>query len=48
MIDEKRRVCARRDLGGDFGQMQDHGPGVASGHDEAAPFPCLGQIAPKI
>jgi hypothetical protein len=25
LIDEKRRVCARRDLSGDFGQVQVHG-----------------------
>ena len=34
LIDEKRRVCARRDLSGDFGQVQVHGLRVASGHDE--------------
>jgi hypothetical protein len=34
LIDEKRRVCARRDLSGDFGQVQVHRLRIASGHDE--------------
>jgi hypothetical protein len=42
LIDEKRRVCARRDLGGDFGQVQVHGLRVASGHDEGCPLSVLG------
>jgi hypothetical protein len=47
-IDEQRGVSARRNLCGDFGQMQVHGFGVASGLTRAAPLPCLGQIAAKI
>src|SRR4029077_7876213 len=42
LIDEKRRVCARRDLSGDFGQVQVHGLRVASGHDEGSAFSALG------
>ena len=42
LIDEKRRVCARRDLSGDFGQMQVHGLRVASGQDEGCAFAVLG------
>ena len=42
LIDEKRGVCARRDLGGDFGQVKVHGFGVASGHDERGAFAVLG------
>src|SRR5271165_7169973 len=34
LIDEQRRVRARRDLGRDFGQAQAHRLGVASGHDK--------------
>ena len=48
LIDEKRRVCARRDLSGDFGQVQVHGLRVASGHDQGCTLSVLGvQIAPK-
>jgi hypothetical protein len=42
LIDEERGVCARRDLGGDFGQMQVHRFGVASGQDEGCAFAVLG------
>jgi hypothetical protein len=42
LIDEKRGVRARRDLGGDFGQVQVHGFGVASGHDERGALAVLG------
>ena len=42
LIDEKRRVRARRDLGGDFGQVQVHGLRVASGHDEGCALAVLG------
>ena len=42
LIDEKRRVCARRDLSGDFGQVQVHGLRVASGHDEGCTLSVLG------
>ena len=42
LIDEKRRVCARRDLNGDFGQVQVHGLRVASGHDEGCTLSVLG------
>jgi len=42
LIDEQRGVCARRDLGGDFGQVQAHGFGVASGHDQRGPLAILG------
>ena len=42
LIDEKRGVRARRDLGGDFGQVQVHGLGVASGHDEGCALAVLG------
>ncbi len=34
LIDEQRGVGARRDLGGDFGQMQVHRLSVAARHDE--------------
>ena len=34
LIDEDRGVRARRDLRGDFGEMQVHRLGVASRHDE--------------
>ena len=34
LIDEQRCVGAGRDLRGDFGQMEVHRLGVASGHDE--------------
>src|SRR6204780_2521639 len=42
LIDEKRRVCARRDLSGDFGQVQVHGLRVASGHDQGCTLSVLG------
>jgi hypothetical protein len=38
----KRCVCARRDLSGDFGQVQVHGLRVASGHDEGCALSVLG------
>ena len=47
LIDEERGVRAAR-LSGDFGQMQVHRFGVASGQDEGCAFAILGQIAPKI
>ena len=34
LIEQKGRVCARRDLRGDFGQVEVHRLGVASRHDE--------------
>ena len=42
LSDEKRRVCARRDLSGDFGQVQVHGLRVASRHDEGCTLSVLG------
>ena len=42
LIDEERGVRARRDLSGDFGQMQVHRFGVASGQDEGCAFAILG------
>ena len=42
LIDEQRRVGAWRDLRGDFGQMQVHRLGVASGHDEGCALAVLG------
>src|SRR5271156_183409 len=42
LIDEKRRVCARRDLSGDFGRVQVYGLRVASGHDEGCTLSVLG------
>jgi hypothetical protein len=42
LIDEQRGVRARRDLGGDFGQVQVHRLSVASGHDEGCAFAVLG------
>src|SRR5271155_495456 len=42
LIDEQRGVRARRDLGGDFGQVQVHRLGVASGHDEGCALAVLG------
>ena len=42
LIDEQRGVRARRDLGGDFGQVQVHGFGVAPGHDEGCALAVLG------
>ena len=46
-IDEERGARTRRDLGGDFSQMQVHRFGVASGQDEGCAFAILGEIAPK-
>ena len=48
LIDEERGVRARRDLSGDFGQMQVHRFGVASGQDEGCAFAILGPDPPKI
>ena len=48
LIDEQRGVRSRRDLGGDFGEVEVHRLGVAAGMTRAAPLPSLGQIAPKI
>jgi len=42
LIYEKRRVRARCDLGGDFGQVQIHRFGVASGHHERRALGVLG------
>ena len=42
LIDEKRGVCARRNLRGDFGEVQVHRLGVASGHDERRALAVLG------
>ena len=42
LIDEQRGVRARRDLGGDFGQVQVHGFGVAPGQDEGCALAVLG------
>ena len=42
LIDEQRGVRARRDLGGDFGQVQVHRLGVASGHDKGCALAVLG------
>ena len=42
LIDEQRGVGAWRDLRGDFGQMQVHRLGVASGHDEGCALAVLG------
>ena len=42
LIDEKGRMRPRRDLGSDFGQMQVHRFGVASGQDEGCAFTALG------
>ena len=35
-------MCARRDLSGDFGQVQVHGLRVASGHDQGCTLSVLG------
>ena len=40
--DQKRRVCARRDLRGDLGQVKVHRLGVASRHDERSSLTVLG------
>ena len=42
LIDEERGMGARCDLGGDFGQVQVHGFGVAPGHDEGCALAVLG------
>jgi len=42
LIDEQRGVRAWRDLGGNFGQVQVHGFGVAPGHDEGCALAVLG------
>ena len=41
LVDEKGGVRPRRDLGGDFGQMQVHRLGVASGHNEGCALAAL-------
>ena len=41
LINEQRGVRARGDLSGDFGQMQVHRFGVASGQDEGCAFAVL-------
>ncbi len=41
LIDEKRGMRAGRDLGGDLGEVQVHGFGVASGHDEGCALAVL-------
>ena len=42
LIDEQRGVRARRDLGGDFGEMEVHRLGVAAWHDEGRALAVLG------
>src|ERR1700690_1897014 len=42
LVDEKGGVRPGRDLGGDFGQMQVHRLGVASGHNEGCALAVLG------
>ena len=42
LIDEQRSVSARRDLGGDFGQVQVHRLGVASRHDKGCALAVFG------
>ena len=42
LIDEQRGGRARRDLGGDFGQVEVYGFGVASGRDEGCALAVLG------
>ena len=42
LIDEQHGVRARRDLGGDFGQVQVHRFGVAPGQDEGRALAVLG------
>ena len=42
LIDQKRGVCARRDLRRDLCQVEVHGLGVASGHDERRALAVLG------
>ena len=41
LIDEENRVCARRDRGGDLGQVQVHRLGVAAGQDEGCTLSVL-------
>ena len=45
LIDEKDGMGSRCDGVGDFGQMQVH---LQAGRIKAAPFPCFGQMAPKM
>jgi hypothetical protein len=47
LIDEKRRVRARRDLRGDFGEVEIHGFGVTPGHDERRALASPGTDRPK-
>src|SRR5271165_5021813 len=42
LIEEQRSVRARRDLGGDFGQVQVHRLSVASGHDKGCALAVFG------
>ena len=42
LIDEQRGVRARRDLGGDFGQVQVHRLRVAAWHDQGCALAVLG------
>ena len=42
LIDEKRGVRARRDLGGDLGQVEVHRFGVATRHDQRRALAVLG------
>ena len=42
LIDQKARVCARRDLRRDFGQVEVHRLGVASRHGERGSLAVLG------
>jgi len=42
LIDEKHGVCAWRDLGGDFGEMEVHRLCIASWHDERRALAVLG------
>ena len=42
LIDQKRRMRARRDLRGDLGQVEVHRLSVASGHDERRALAVLG------
>ena len=48
LIDEERRRVRRRDLSGDFGEVQVLGLVSHRGMMSAAPLPCFGQIAPKM
>src|SRR5450432_4807951 len=47
LIDQKRGVCARRDLRRDLSQVEVHGLGVASGHDERRTLAVLGTDRPE-